>query len=484
MSRPILVLAGSGVTARTLVLGPFAEALAATGPVLAAVQRPDLVAAAGPVADGVELVDYPDHRVHERAGRFVPGEALFELEAAIRRTPAMDLRERIDRTHRGRSERLVRAAAAAAAPLARATPLRRGAQQAYLRWASRHPVTRDWEQRLRRWQPAAVLTSRLTLGLCRPRTVDPDLGAHLAAAALGIPHGTLVQSWDNLTSKPSALPADLDRWWVWSAQQELELTAAHPWIDPATVEVVGSPYFDAHHDPAVVGERAETARRLGLDAERPWIVIGAGNPRVLPTERQLVVALLERLAAARPDVQVVVRPHPKDRPDGWDEVVATAPQPAVLQTADPEVPLDDGGLSSPSAYFATLAPTLAHAAAVLCTGSTLLIDAAALDRPAITLAFDAGPDERFPEGRAVAAHRADHIRFVTDSGAVAVTRSLDEVVAAVGEAIDAPEARAAARARLVAAVAGPEPGHAGRRLAARVASLAGRAGSTTDRLAS
>ena len=97
---------------------------------------------------------------------------------------------------------------------------------------------------------------------------------------------------------------------------------------------------------------------------------------------------------------------------------------AVLQVTAPTTHMDEGGSGPLKEFFRDQVNCLYHAAVVLNTASTLTVDASILDRPVICFAYDAVPDEKFPEGRALAYSQSTHYSPLVATDGVKVVRSL------------------------------------------------------------
>lgn len=360
-------------------------------------------------------------------------------------------------------------------------------EELYLRRVRTWEVTETWRQILRRHRPAVVVTSVLSLA---NRGASKDLPLVVAARELGIPCATVMQSWDNLTCKTATLPPFLERYWAWSEPMKEQLRRHYPHVPEERVVAVGSPQFDFHRRPEMVEPRQTFAERWGLDPERPWVVIGTGSESLLPSEPAVVLDLVERLARSQPQPnpqpqpnapprpQVLIRLHPKDFGRRWK---ALRPRldalGAVIQDTSGAFHMAEGQVVTPEDFYRQQVTTLHHAAVVLCSSSTLTVDAALLDRPVICLAYDAEADPRFPEGRARAFSEASHYAPLVATGGVTVCHRADAVLEAVGRFLRDPSLGCPERRDLVAQVTCTPDGGAGERLAAEILELAAERGS-------
>jgi hypothetical protein len=474
--KPVLLLAETGLVIRNLVLGTFAGAMMRRRPLAVAVPEPghpDLLALRN--GKPLQLVGFhrePDPPPLTRLQQLATWQTyIYWFKQSQKETGASRIQNRLyGSKHSAAGAAAIQVLGATGRLLKRAGAMEL-VEAKYLRAMAERPAAREWMQVLARLQPAAVVSTTLTLATKnRP---SRDLAAVLAARRLGIPCGTLVLSWDNLASKASVIPPWLDRYWTWSQAMSEELLALYPNIPAGRVQVVGSPQFDFHRRPELVESRERYCVRRGLDPERPIILIGTGTAARLPGEPATVLDLVRALQRRLGRVQVVVRLHPKDDGTRWNgargelETLGT-----VIQHTAPPTPMDTGGFVPPGDFYQEQINALSHAAAVINISSTLTVDAAILDRPVICLAYDAAPDGRFPEGRAKLYAYSSHYARLVATGGVAVVGSAAECVQAVETYLADPGRDREGRREIVEIVAGPADGRVGERLAAEVAALA------------
>lgn len=472
---PILLLAWSGFIIRNLLLGTFVDAVIGRRRLVVAVQNPRDERLREVVAGKpIELIDFPQKLWTGRRPlqRLLLWQTyMYHFKQAEKGTKAIEIQARLYDSQRSRLRTAFNRSLTRTGRLIKHLGLMGWVENRYLASIARWPVTVKWSEILERHRPAAVLSSMLTL--TTQDWVSCDLPVVLAARARGIPCGTLVQSWDNLSSKTSVLPPWLDRYWTWSPAMSEELLTLNPRVSAERVRIVGSPQFDFHSRPDLVEPRERYLGRLGLDPARPVIVIGTGTAVRMPQEPATVVRLIRALEAALPKCQALVRLHPKDDGSRW---AALRPKlltlGAVIQETAPPVHMDEGGFVPPREFYRDQVNCLVHAAVVLNTSSTLTVDSAILDRPVVCLAYDLAPDPLFPEGRAWAYAKSTHYARLVETGGVAVVRSEEECVRAIRNYLEEPDRDREGRRRIVNVVTSDSDGGAGERLAAEVLALA------------
>ena len=132
-----------------------------------------------------------------------------------------------------------------------------------------------------------------------------------AAAALGIPTGFLVYSWDNLSSK-GRVHAAPDRTFVWNELQRGEAVDLHG-LDPKSVVVTGAPHWDRFFEMQPSCDRVEFCAELGFDPGRPIVLYLGSTIRLGPDERRLFenwVAAVREAPAPLGDANILFRAHP------------------------------------------------------------------------------------------------------------------------------------------------------------------------------
>lgn len=229
-----------------------------------------------------------------------------------------------------------------------------------------------------------------------------------------VPRYGFVQSWDNLTSKLPGFDC-LDRLAVWNDHMKLHAVKRLGY-DEQRVAVVGVPQFDILHDFKPRYERSDWLTHFGWPAEARYLLFGGINSLGSSSQADYVSDLLNVL----PEFHVLVRSHPSERGRAFDGL---RDHPRVRITTSGEA-VGDEWRPAPGQQLEA-AEQIHHAEAVIGLASTLTLEALRLGRPAVNLAYDTAA----PVGGVSVAEflDTDHYRPVTDSPAVAVVRSRDEL---------------------------------------------------------
>jgi CDP-glycerol glycerophosphotransferase (TagB/SpsB family) len=221
-------------------------------------------------------------------------------------------------------------------------------------------------------------------------------------------------------------------------------------IAPEHVRVSGWPQTDVFLRQRPREHYDELLRGYGLDPSRPLVLVMGNTPTNAPYEDRFVARLVAWWREATRDrLQLLFRPHPRDRE--WRD------------RFDAAVGLEGVAVQEPSYRdIDELATLLQHGDVVVCNAGTILLDALVNDRPAVCVLYDEGA----PPGESWAAKNVigEHYRELVASGAFYVADDFDEVVAGIERSLAHPGELAGERRRAVHDVVGEVDGRAAERV--------------------
>jgi hypothetical protein len=213
------------------------------------------------------------------------------------------------------------------------------------------------------------------------KLASPQVEFLKSARALGIPAGTCVASWDNLTNK-GLLKWQPERVFVWNEIQRGEAVELHG-MAPERVTATGAALFDTWFDRRPSTSREELVRRMGLDPDRPYVLFLGSSPFVTnhsDDEVRFVERWIEALRASPEErvrrVGIAVRPHPVGK--GWRDADLSRFENAVVWPRHSERPV------SPEEHD-DFYDSLAHSAAVVGINTTAMIEAAVIGKSVLTV---------------------------------------------------------------------------------------------------
>jgi hypothetical protein len=271
------------------------------------------------------------------------------------------------------------------APRMTAHARRRGALRRVLRAAERAvPLSIATTEYLRSHAPDAVLvTPYVDFGTAQSRWIR-------SARSLGIRSCIAVYSWDALTVR-GQIRETPDLVTVWNETQVADAVELHD-VPRERVVATGAQAFDHWFDWSPSTAREEFCARVGLPAERPFILYLGSSGGYVKGEVAWVLEWIERLrTSGHPELAnagVLVRPHPKTKDDwhaieraGLDAVTVWPPLPTdgstPIQLIDYAVASDQGKHELYDSIF--------HASAVAGVNTSALIESAIVGRSVHTV---------------------------------------------------------------------------------------------------
>jgi hypothetical protein len=286
------------------------------------------------------------------------------------------------------------------------------------------------------------------------RPTEPPVAR--AAEQLGVPHLAYVLSFDNICCYPD-YPRIYDQYLVWNERNRREILQRYPSVSPDQVEICGPLQFDfyALRD-RFLTSRNEWAQTLGQNPKKKFIVFSESGRPVGPHEPELVSDLQQQIlnSSLRSSCVLVVRLHPMHPPARWEPVRKCFPE-LVVQEPTSQRDKETGftetdGVTWTDDDFSRLINTLHHGDVHLNVSSTMTLDAAYFDRPAICLDYDPRPGAPFRELSSML-YRREHYLDIVASGGAPLAASGVEAIEWIGRFLDNPGLLAQERKRMLGA---------------------------------
>jgi len=248
-----------------------------------------------------------------------------------------------------------------------------------------------------------------------------------SAHALGVRSMLCVASWDNLTNK-GLIHGPLDLVAVWNEAMQREAIELHGISDDRVI-VTGAAAFDHWFDWRPAETREAFCARVGLPADRPYLLYLCSSAFVAPKEEVFVRSWIDRIRRSSDpglrEAGVLVRPHPQCA-DRWHAADFTSSSPVVIWPPAGAAPVDE---QSRREYF----DSIHHSAAVVGINTTAQIETAIVGRPVYTVL---APEYRDTQEGTL------HFRHLRDvnGGLVQVAEDIEEHLAHLAAAVAAPQA--------------------------------------------
>ncbi|MBI4369974.1 MAG: hypothetical protein HY547_07070 [Elusimicrobia bacterium] len=292
--------------------------------------------------------------------------------------------------------------------------------------------------------------------------------------ARGVPVLAMLHSWDVINTKTGIRgavsmssgrlpPLHFDKVLVWNEIQKKELMDYWNYRDK-DIEMVGVPQFDIYIQlpPA---PREKFLKLLGGDPRKKTIAYLAGNPNMLPRQMEIVDMLVQWLKEnkySQPS-QLLIRLHP-----GLDTnyLLSLRGQQDIL--------LDEPSIAFSANRFSKgwragredevrLAGVLSSSDVVLNVLSTSSLDAAAFDRPVISVAFDGYTN--MPYYRSIVRYYDwTHYQTLMKTGGLRIARRPEDLLQEINRYLNNPAMDHAGRAEIVRSHCYRLDGKAGERI--------------------
>lgn len=273
----------------------------------------------------------------------------------------------------------------------------------------------------------------------------------LAARRAGIVTVGQLLSWDNITGKGHFIAVP-DYFATWGPIMIRELAEYYD-VPRGRVIETGVPHFDAHIERRSDERIREQLRRLDLDPERPYLLVGMSSPVFAPNETDIVEWLAQRVesGAYGSEMQLVVRLHPQNVTGSMADE-SWLPRLEAIRSARvavnyPEMQASKLAWDISEQDLPNLVNLIAGSSIVFNTGSTFSIDGIIADVPVILTAFDA--DQRHAwhnSGRRVLDYI--HLKKMIALEGVSVTTSFEELDETIRAYLADPQLRSKGRARV------------------------------------
>ena len=303
-------------------------------------------------------------------------------------------------------------------------------------------VAHPWAERLfDRWRPVLLVGSS-------PGLIFSEVPLLRTAVRRGVRTIVVDPSWDNFTNK--LIPVRCaDRLVVWNEIMKEQAVTLHGYR-PEQVRTSGPPHWDRYFQTSETGTREAFFQRAGLDPARRLITITT-TPAALYSHFDHVIRVLLRAVQGDCwglDAQLLVRLHPRDDLDRYDEFRGT-PHVIIEKPFKATVRAGDGlAVDITEENSRHLADTLRYSDVIVTVASTIGIEAAIFDTPVVDVSFDGETPSEFVRS-ARRYYRFTHYANVIRHGGVRVADTPEQLVNYVGLYLQDPSLNRDARRRVV-----------------------------------
>ena len=237
-------------------------------------------------------------------------------------------------------------------------------------------------------------------------------------------------------------------------------------IPDSRISVCGFPQFDWYRKPELIWSREKLLSRIGLSTDRRLIFFGSEGAWA-PTDDSVatnIINLMKEPGALVKPCSLLIRPHFSDVHNTRFEKFKNIPN----------VRLDDnftlsylfGDNWNPSHEETELfINCLYHADMMITVASTLVLDAAAYDKPSIGVAYEVLYSPTTGKDISEQLYETDHFRAVVQTGAIDLVRSNEELKKAINQILLNPDRNHTERQRLIREICFKIDGQSSERIA-------------------
>jgi len=308
----------------------------------------------------------------------------------------------------------------------------------------KHPITQKYKLLLQDLELDSLFFTHQ-----RPPYIAPLV---YAAEQLQLKTIAFIFSWDNLASK-GRMAANFDGYLVWSELMKQELLTFYTSIQPEQVAVVGTPQFEPYVLSRYGYNVAEFHQHFDLDEAKPTLLFSCGDVSTSPNDPLYIETLAKAIAnnELEQSVNLLVRTSPAESPQRFASLAEKYP---FIRWNYPQwVQARSNHQEAWSQRIPTVADVhdlksvLHYSAININMLSTMSLDFMLFDKPVINTVFGnpsngLANDQRFLQYA--------HIAYVVDSNATYITKNKEELLAAVHQALSAPNSKLVQQKELLA----------------------------------
>lgn len=233
-----------------------------------------------------------------------------------------------------------------------------------------------------------ILNKKVDLLFITHQRVPALLPVSLAAKNIGTCVCTAIFSWDNVPK--ARLNVRADQYLLWSEFMRNEMTLFYREIPSEKLLITGTPQFDHYQKEDLVISRREFAAQYQLDENIPWICFSGDDQLTSPYDPIYLEHLAQEIEGAKLKMMVLFRRAPADFSKRFESVLSKYPD--LIKPIDPDWVFNEqkGWMSFyPNYNDLRLQVSIAkHCFAVINLGSTMALDFACLNKPALYLDYD------------------------------------------------------------------------------------------------
>ena len=255
-----------------------------------------------------------------------------------------------------------------------------------------------------------------------------------AAYRQKVPTVVLVHSWDNLPARGmlSTRPTKLLVWNELMKEQAIRLHS----IPEDNVKVVGVPQYEWYRKLSLDCDETSFRKRYKIPNNHIIITYTAGAKRVYPDEEFFVEELYNYILSQKKMI-LILRLHPEERKDYYITKYNDKPR-VIISNPDNGFranPTEDFGSEDAVKEFLSI---MKYSGVIINFSSTVTLDAVLFDTPVICPCFNYNLSSN-SWNFAPRWYESSHFGEISNSGAVPIVSSFEELIKEINNAINEPE---------------------------------------------
>jgi len=265
-----------------------------------------------------------------------------------------------------------------------------------------------------------------------------------------VPTIGMVKSFDNLTGK-GFLPYETDYTILWNDIMQKEIVDIYKYDERKTV-VTGVPQFDIYKEKPEISRQA-FLDKYNLSSNKKIILFATNHHTISPDDQKNIDYIASKLKIL--NAQMIVRLHPTDNLErynglNFNNVCFQVPGIGEGQGSHERVAYQE--------FLADIRDTLYFSDVTINTASTMTLDASALDKPVINIAYDW---EHKPYYQSVRRYYDFlHYEPIIKSNGTSLAKSIDDLYHLIDSYLKNPDIKKMERKNLVGSMLAGNKGNA------------------------
>jgi hypothetical protein len=267
---------------------------------------------------------------------------------------------------------------------------------------------------------------------CTHQRMPGASAAMLAAKDMGIQTASAIFSWDNLPKARLAMRPQ--HYLVWSEYMKEELKFYYPELPQDSIQITGTPQFDFYSDPSLIQSREDFAAEFGLDPSKHWILFSGDDIKTSPYDADYLRDIANALKDEE-NLQILFRQVPVETTERYKSVLQTFPNIVHISPFWKRGEFWQQFFPYPK-DLSHLVNLAFHCDTVINLGSTMALDFAFFDKPALYLNYDHTPGQTWTVKEI---YGFQHFRSMDGLDPVGWISDPNTILSQVKKAIDFPQ---------------------------------------------